>query len=277
MLCIQKRVWCHVESVSQTLKVAVSLSSVHVKPSPRKSELIRNPLSFDWNSQGPLLPRGPVQFRIQVPHLGTPAWSQAILLVWRPLCYVSGLVGGWGGPCYWKAHLSCSPYSLLASYNQISRRGKCPISVRFYFVMKVSIGCEKQEMHHKSLPWENRVESPLICAGPIAWWVDVLFNLSTFTFVVFDVLLQLTDKRRQSRCFFLPSASCSVYTVCLIPPQQEFMKRKGWRNRCLGSIWTGNWVEVWTQVKWLGLKAEIINLMTFKCALLNKQEQIRKL
>lgn len=47
-----------------------------------KSQLILNPLSFDWNSQGPLPPGGPVQFRIRAPHLGTPAWSRAILLVW---------------------------------------------------------------------------------------------------------------------------------------------------------------------------------------------------
>lgn len=116
-------------------------------------------------------------FRIRASRRETLAWCRAILLSWEHLCHMSGLVRRWGGPCYWKAHLSRSPHSLLPSDYLISRRGKCPISVIFYFVMKVSRGCEKEEMHRKSLPWENSLACTRVCAGPTARWVDVLFTL----------------------------------------------------------------------------------------------------
>lgn len=60
--------------------------------------------------------------------------------------------------------VSLTSLSLIPSDCLISTRGKCPISVIFYFVMKVSRGCEKVETHHKSLPWENRVERTLVCS-----------------------------------------------------------------------------------------------------------------
>lgn len=54
-----------------------------------------------------------------------------------------------------KPHLPGSPQSLLPSDRLISSRRKCPIPVIFYFVMKVSRGCEEEEAHYKSVPWEN--------------------------------------------------------------------------------------------------------------------------
>lgn len=143
-------------------------------------------------------PRGPVQFRVRASHLGTPAWSQAPP-VWRPLCHVSGLVRGSGGPCYWKALPSRSPRSILPSCDLISSGGKSPISVIFYFVMKVSEGCEKEETCRKSPPWENRLD-----AHSTARRVDVLFSPSASSASCCLTWTRTTDKEDSPWLLFLP-------------------------------------------------------------------------
>lgn len=59
--------------------------------------------------------------------------------------------------------------------------------------MKVSKGgCEKEAMHHKSLPWENRVECvcvsvPVRLLGEPMFYSQQPFCLSAFTSAGFDV------------------------------------------------------------------------------------------
>ena len=118
-------------------------------------------------------------------HQGPRNEAGVILLFWGPLCHMSGLVRRRDGPCYWKARLSHTPHSLLP-YAYLSRRGKFPISVIFYFVMKVSRGCEREEMHHKSLPGENRAECIRVCVlvqllAESMFYSQYPFCLSVFT------------------------------------------------------------------------------------------------
>lgn len=113
------------------------------------------------------------------------AWIRAIPLFWWPLCHVSGLVRRWDGPCYWKTHLSCSAHSLLSScLYLISRREKTSNFCDILLCNQSVRGCEKEEMHHKFLPWQNRVECICVCVSPTTGRVDVLFTafvLSVFT------------------------------------------------------------------------------------------------
>ena len=167
----------HVWSQCRTLKAALSLGSVHVKP---PSQSLSSFLIL-WASieihRDHYRPGVRSKSESERPTWGPQREAGPSFLSEEPLCHVSGLVRRWAAPCYWSAHLSRSPHSLPPSDYLISRRRKRPIPVIFYFVMKVSRGCEKEEMHHKSPPWENRVEWTLVCAGPTARWVDVLFTV----------------------------------------------------------------------------------------------------
>lgn len=107
--------------------------------------------------------------------------------------------------------LTCLAHLTLSSLHYlISRRGKCAISVIFYFVMKVSGGCEKEEMHHKSPPWENRVECTLVCAALTARWVNVLFTVCLrppLCFLMWTTpVLQLAARGRRSVIYIFFSA-----------------------------------------------------------------------
>ena len=96
--------------------------------------------------------------------------------------------------------LTCLTH-LTLSY-LISGRGKCPISVIFYFVMKVSRGCEKEEMHYKSPPWENRVEEHTrLCRSDSSVSRCFIHSLSAFTSLLFDVDEDGPSARRQSMIF----------------------------------------------------------------------------
>lgn len=179
----------------------MSLCSVYEKPHWRQCQFIPNPLSFNWNSQRPLTTRWShrVQDLVTLGHPGTGlAWIRAILLFWRPLCHVSGLVRRSEGPCYWKTHLSCSAHSLLSSYFYlISRREKRPISVIFYFVIKVSGDVKRRKCAINFYPgrtgWSVDVSVPVQLPAEAMFYSRHLFCLCSLLWD-FDIDNSLTGR-----------------------------------------------------------------------------------
>lgn len=151
------------------------------------------------------------------------------------------------------------------------RRQKFPISVIFYFVMKVSRGSEKEEMHHKSLPWEDRVGCTHVCdvrAGPTARWVDVLFTAAVLSVCVHLPLrvwrgsfFNWQVKKETVHYTFLPLVFFPFF--CWDPSsfnystaaRKRFYGRKGLRD--LELCFTGIKYENWVWVFYFHLEGEI--------------------
>lgn len=191
-----------------------------------------NPLTFNWNSQRPLTTwwSRPVQDSVTLGRGGL-SMNQAILLFWSPLCHVSRLVRRWDGPCYWKTHLSCSAHSLLSSYLYlISRREKRPISVIFYFAIKVSGEVKRRKCTINFYP--GRTGYMCLCQPNYSLSVCFIHSLRSVCLHLSEILtwtvLYLAAKGRQSMiffclCFFLPG----VDSVCSIIQSFKVFRKNG--------------------------------------------------